>query len=242
MKRGFTLIELLVVIAIISILASILFPVFGRARENARRSSCQSNLKQIGLGVMQYAQDYDEGLPPVEWTASTRGQFANNLLVFGDLFMPYVKSTEVWHCPSRSNANTPGKIPIPPAADVNMSYGAATVAANAVASKTLAFGYNLASGATKLPQFTATSETIMMTDAVDQQGEASGDFTYILKPRGLNVANCLTNNCGVPNPLHFGGSNYLFADGHVKWLLPEKAEATGGPGNTAFYLWLRVKP
>src|SRR5690606_14073104 len=62
-KRGFTLIELLVVIAIIAILAAILFPVFARARENARRTSCLSNLKQIGLGVMQYVQDYDEMYP-----------------------------------------------------------------------------------------------------------------------------------------------------------------------------------
>jgi prepilin-type N-terminal cleavage/methylation domain-containing protein len=66
-KFGFTLIELLVVIAIIAILAAILFPVFGRARENARRSSCQSNLKQIGLGAMQYTQDYDEQYLP-RWT------------------------------------------------------------------------------------------------------------------------------------------------------------------------------
>ncbi len=62
-RFAFTLIELLVVIAIIAILAAILFPVFARARENARRSSCQSNLKQIGLGVMQYIQDYDEKYP-----------------------------------------------------------------------------------------------------------------------------------------------------------------------------------
>src|SRR5687768_2269727 len=58
--KGFTLIELLVVIAIIALLAAILFPVFSRARENARRSNCQSNLKQIGLGILQYTQDYDE--------------------------------------------------------------------------------------------------------------------------------------------------------------------------------------
>ena len=54
---GFTLIELLVVIAIIAILAAILFPVFGRARENARRSSCASNIRQLGLAAMQYTQD-----------------------------------------------------------------------------------------------------------------------------------------------------------------------------------------
>ena len=63
-RQAFTLIELLVVIAIIAILAAILFPVFARARENARRSSCQSNLKQIGLGMIQYAQDYDEKITP----------------------------------------------------------------------------------------------------------------------------------------------------------------------------------
>src|SRR5215212_8794902 len=62
-RHGFTLIELLVVIAIISLLAAILFPVFGRARENARRSSCLNNLKQIGIGLAQYTQDFDESLP-----------------------------------------------------------------------------------------------------------------------------------------------------------------------------------
>ena len=63
-SKGFTLIELLVVIAIIAILAAILFPVFARARENARRASCQSNEKNLMLSVMQYTQDYDERMPP----------------------------------------------------------------------------------------------------------------------------------------------------------------------------------
>src|SRR5688500_20208201 len=73
--RGFTLIELLVVIAIIALLAAILFPVFARARENARRTSCQSNLKQIGLGIVQYYQDYDECLPASVTRVSTTGYF-----------------------------------------------------------------------------------------------------------------------------------------------------------------------
>ncbi|RYG63911.1 DUF1559 domain-containing protein, partial [bacterium] len=76
-KGAFTLIELLVVIAIIAILAAILFPVFGRARENARRSSCLSNMKQIGLGMMQYTQDYDEKFPAPGNTA-VDGEFRND--------------------------------------------------------------------------------------------------------------------------------------------------------------------
>ena len=90
-KKGFTLIELLVVIAIIAILAAILFPVFAKAREKARQSACSSNLKQIMLGVTQYAQDYDEHLL-ANPDAVGSGPVA--------LLQPYVKSEAIFVCPS----------------------------------------------------------------------------------------------------------------------------------------------
>src|SRR5438094_4697563 len=97
LTQGFTLIELLVVIAIIAILAAILFPVFGRARENARRSSCQSNLKQIGLGLLQYSQDFDE-MEVADWFNTGSGpkdtdarSTPNAAYKWYDGIYPYVK-------------------------------------------------------------------------------------------------------------------------------------------------------
>jgi len=103
--KAFTLIELLVVIAIIAILAAILFPVFGRARENARRSSCQSNLKQIGLGMLQYAQDYDETLPRIAFGADSAWggpEWHPGRAHWMDVAQPYIKSEQVFNCPSDS--------------------------------------------------------------------------------------------------------------------------------------------
>ena len=106
MVRGFTLIELLVVVAIIGILSAILFPVFARARENARKASCQSNLKQIGLAWMQYSQDYDEQVmrfsnPGCGATCYWWGGWNGTVLsAAGGLLDPYMKNTQVNHCPS----------------------------------------------------------------------------------------------------------------------------------------------
>ena len=101
---GFTLIELLVVIAIIAILAAILFPVFARARENARRASCSSNLKQIGLGLLQYTQDYDERLPAWANGPSTTSN-ATTSYKWIDAIFPYVKSEQLFTCPSDGATN-----------------------------------------------------------------------------------------------------------------------------------------
>jgi len=96
-RRGFTLIELLVVIAIIAILAAILFPVFAKAREKARQSNCQSNLKQIGLAWMQYAQDYDEQVP---WLYTTTVGFSGGYMHTPELLYTYMKNAQLWTCPS----------------------------------------------------------------------------------------------------------------------------------------------
>jgi len=110
-QSGFTLIELLVVIAIIAILAAILFPVFAAAREKARQTSCASNLKQIGLALIQYYQDYDEAMvPAVTGTTAGGGTTSATSYLWTDAIFPYVKSTGIYMCPDDPESE-PGKTP-----------------------------------------------------------------------------------------------------------------------------------
>ena len=106
MRKGFTLIELLVVIAIIAILAAILFPVFARAREKAKQSSCQSNLKQLGIGILMYVQDYDERF-------MRAAGYVEPALVYPPggpdywwmLVMPYLKNEQILACPADTDTS-----------------------------------------------------------------------------------------------------------------------------------------
>ncbi|HEY3267002.1 MAG TPA: prepilin-type N-terminal cleavage/methylation domain-containing protein [Armatimonadota bacterium] len=105
-RRGFTLIELLVVIAIIAILASILFPVFAKARARATQTACLSNEKQIGIALISYAQDYDDTFPSNRLKNAT-GSWANGDRTWKDALDPYIKSKDVWVCPANKHAYDP---------------------------------------------------------------------------------------------------------------------------------------
>src|SRR3712207_739986 len=120
-RRGFTLIELLVVIAIIAILAAILFPVFAKARESARKASCQSNLKQIGLAINMYTADYDETMPNNPYSTVPGVQGGTDDCISGttrhsyrgwisNVLMPYAKNTGIWRCPSSGHLGNQANI------------------------------------------------------------------------------------------------------------------------------------
>jgi prepilin-type N-terminal cleavage/methylation domain-containing protein/prepilin-type processing-associated H-X9-DG protein len=204
-QRGFTLIELLVVIAIIAILASILFPVFARARENARRSSCSSNLKQIGLGLMQYTQDYDEAFP-LYYNAA-----AVNPMGWAEQVQPYIKSSQLFKCPS--GLGTASATPTDP------TYS--DYALNMMLSSDN--GGNYVKGLS-LAAITQPTLTVMVMDntAGTSMNFAWGCGHYAacsLFPEGFAA---FSDKAGIR---HLDGQNYAFADGHVKWY---GGQASGG--------------
>lgn len=203
---AFTLIELLVVIAIIAILAAILFPVFARARENARRSSCQSNLKQIGLGFIQYTQDYDEMMPPAR-------EYAANDVPAGALIEPYMKSTQVFKCPSNTSTANMKNTGVRGFSTLPVSYMFNGGGSTGNGSNN--FGGERPFGDSKginISSLTSVATTI----AVHEQagGETEG-FS--------NDTSKLTGNTGTPPYAftnHLQTTNFLFCDGHVKSLKP----------------------
>jgi len=207
-KSGFTLIELLVVIAIISILAAILFPVFARARDNARRASCMSNMKQLGLGFMQYVQDYDEKYPAQTYLgAGGVTNFMSQSVVDGGntnafySIYPYTKSWQIMVCPSATPDTTAGIAPNPPSATsyflnavIFRPAGLSMAAVSQPASRIMLQEYNVVRNVSyQRPRSNASG--------------TSFDAWLILSATGT-----YSNN-------HFGGGNLLFADGHAKWKL-----------------------
>jgi prepilin-type N-terminal cleavage/methylation domain-containing protein/prepilin-type processing-associated H-X9-DG protein len=250
-KKGFTLIELLVVIAIIAILAAILFPVFARARENARRASCQSNMKQIALGIKQYSQDYDEKFPRAFNNISGVPNSGVPSTGWAIVIQPYLKSYQVLQCPSeatRGNATyTPDDSSYIPNTNssANWYFTDYYLNFNIAPDLSCADGVpsNYLSGVSEA-RCVSTSNSILMGDAsVGNHGGYDGmgyawnvrvctDFGNGYNNGGNTAAARATVTGGTyGQERHLEGSNYAFVDGHVKWLKPEKvlpSDDTGG--------------
>lgn len=228
-SRGFTLIELLVVIAIISILASILFPVFARARENARRTSCASNLKQFGLAMMQYTQDYDETYPksvaggfganPPGGAQDLGSDGSFNKWMWQQILYPYHKSLQLFYCPSGTN------IPVPSQNRNYMRYGHYSVNSNLIVGEaaTPRKIAEVAAPATIYAMFDGGTYTTTSTRAT-VAGSANSDYGNYIPGMGTLGATCgsssafyadLQKDCRTGR--HFEGINIAYADGHVKW-------------------------
>jgi prepilin-type N-terminal cleavage/methylation domain-containing protein/prepilin-type processing-associated H-X9-DG protein len=198
-KRGFTLIELLVVIAIIAIRAAILFPVFARAREKARQSSCLSNLKQIGLACLMYVQDYDEISPAAhmydgEW--------------WGELVMPYMKNEQILVCQSMKQYDD-SRVPLD---DLGYSFNTG-------------MGYWIGHPTRSGPAYEGVviagvqypAETPWVCDATMWWSSWRDDGELVKCMYALPSYS--SDSRSVCWPLvHNGGRNLVMVDGHAKWM------------------------
>jgi prepilin-type N-terminal cleavage/methylation domain-containing protein/prepilin-type processing-associated H-X9-DG protein len=243
-RKGFTLIELLVVIAIIAILAAILFPVFAKAREKARQITCASNLKQLGLGYIQYYQDYDENFPVGQaggcpWPTAGIG--------WAGAIYPYVKSAGVYACPDDSTTPGSGLNKISYAVNAQVSQGAIILAGVNQPSTTVLLSEVTALQSQQFPENPAIAN-LSAADYGDNLITAWGT-------NGTGGNHCCNNSVGyyttgpvqgntnhdpVADPSeaqiarHSNGANWAFVDGHTKWLIGANVNGlNGNPGGTS---------
>lgn len=260
-KQGFTLIELLVVIAIIAILAAILFPVFGRARENARRSMCQSNLKQIGLSIMQYAQDYDEIQVPAYNYSNPPSTTTHSF--WPSLLQPYAKSEQIFACPDSKEAITWGSSGGTSWVQyaMNISYAGS----NDIRYKPVSSGYagqfagSFPNVAVNLSSITSPSTTVLVFDGRTQLGGNRRPYFLLAKNVALTLEDVPVNGAWTDQQsykeVYFPGANeasfiarhlettnILYCDGHVKALkLGSILSNQANDGSNIFYPMLNAQ-
>ncbi len=228
-RKAFTLIELLVVIAIIALLAAILFPVFARARENARKSSCLNNMKQLGIGALQYIQDYDERYPWAMYDLPTTDASYNTpdnplgvqqkrRIGWQHLLVPYAKSGQIFKCPSASwgqnqgtgNDNTQ---------QVGMHY---------YINREVSGAYNGATNSRNASDLSFSAATILIGEAPTYAG-IGAESNWTDGWGWTDGHDEMLNRQSLGR--HLGGANYAFADGHVKWFSEETLRPLGVAAN-----------
>jgi prepilin-type N-terminal cleavage/methylation domain-containing protein/prepilin-type processing-associated H-X9-DG protein len=235
-RRGFTLIELLVVIAIIAILAAILFPVFAQAREKARQSQCQSNMKQIGIAIRMYAQDYDDKIvaaqqdefgftPTLHATNISHGA---NAACWRCLVEPYVKNSGIFSCPST-----------PEPFRIGLHYRFPTLTNPANQNRTLWYAPQNATVDAEVKNsaglwVASDSQWVSNTAEpdpekwVDQVGRKSVAYVRVPIQAPAYAYPSYDTDPWRPSARHNGTANFLFYDGHVK---ARKVVAVVGRGN-----------
>jgi len=218
-KQAFTLIELLVVIAIIAILAAILFPVFAKVREKARQTSCVSNEKQIGLGIMQYVQDYDEYYPTLR-----HDDAPNPFPVYWRvLIYPYMKNRNVFQCPSNPRKDqiaygSGSTDPSEPPMYVSYAYS------DRLGEPKGWNNGNWGTGGLNMAAINEPANKIAVAESIAYWPNVVWPDTSSDDVRDNLFAG------------HTGVSNYVFCDGHVKALRPTATESA--PGATpSFNMW-----